>query len=363
MQKRWVSVFAMICGLVFGIFADTSLDTCFQFQTLGDDCYADGTLLAEGECYALVWRHNDLANSLEGLFDETGTPCDTQKCEILGVFNSAVHREYQGHSYACAANSWIVLPHGHYVSKSSLGVYSLFVFDTRTWDGQKWVLGEKTSDKTVSSLRRYGLVTDLENIKLGTGVGGTFFSYNTSMYGTAFVGNLQMTSFGDFSASHSCADIQTVSTKSQQHSVSFFTDEETVSGVQMRVAGQTFGTLPVPEAREGFAFVGWFTPKGEQVTSSTIVTGDVRLLARWAADDGRVPLFSSVTIANGKAYLSVTNTSTSLQYGISWVTDVGEVFSKTNWVNGAKQGVGDAPLTWEIDLKGEPQGFFRVLRK
>lgn len=363
-MKRCLSIVAVSCGIVLSSWADASLmNTCFQFETQGDDCYADGTMLAEGECYALVWRHNDLAGSIEGLFNSMGSPVNPQKCEILGVFNTATHQELDGHSYACATNSWIILPSGHYEAKSSTGVYSLFVFDTRTWDGQKWILGGKTSDTTVASLRRYGLVTDFEDIKLGTGVGGTFFPYNTSLYGTAFVGNPNFTSLGDVSVLYSCADTPTVGETQQKCSISFFADEETVTDTQMRVAGQAFGTLPVPEAREGFAFVGWFTPKGEQVTSSTIVTGDVRLLARWAADDGRVPLFSSVMIANGKAYLSVTNTSTSLQYGISWVTNVGEVFSKTNWVNGAKQGVGDAPLTWEIDLKGEPQGFFRVLRK
>ena len=56
----------------------------------------------------------------------------------------------------------------------------------------------------------------------------------------------------------------------------------------------------------------------------------------------QVPVFSSVSIANGKAILNVTNTLPSLQYGISWVTSVAEVFSKTNWVSDVKNGEKDA---------------------
>lgn len=362
MIKRMISVLAVVCSMNFVGFADDLLDVCFQFQTYGDDCYADGTMLAEGECYALVWRHNDLASSIEGLFDNAGAPVNADKCEILGVFNTAAHAEWKGHHYAAATNSWIILPKGHYDAKNSTGVYSLFVFDTRQWDGQKWDLGGKISDKTVISLRRYGLVTDFENIKIGTGVGGTFFPYNTALYGTAFVGNPNFTSYGDKSVQYSCANTPTVG-GSSDCSIAFDFGDGTLSDPQKRVVGQPFGELPTPPSRPGFVFVGWFTETDAQVTSTTLVTGDMKLIAKWAADDGRIPLFSSVTIANGKAVLTVTNTSTSVRYGISSVNELAEIYTKTNFVGDVQQGIGDGPLTWEIDLRGEPKGFFRVLPK
>ncbi len=30
-------------------------DKLARFSTLGPDCYADGTIVRDGECYALVW--------------------------------------------------------------------------------------------------------------------------------------------------------------------------------------------------------------------------------------------------------------------------------------------------------------------
>lgn len=370
MRTLMVAV-AFVCGLSFFAHGDDGGVTFFQFQTLGDDCYEDDggtTMLMEGECYALVWRHNDFTNSIQGLFTDKGEPVDTNKCEILGICNTAVQGvlEDDGHWYASATNSVIFLPDGHYEQHSTKGVYSVFVFDTRIKDGDQWRLGGKTSDKTVASLRRYGLVTDLENITLGTGAGGTFCRCSEPLlpyYIYPGESADQHTSTGDngfdYGESHfySCADTPVVCR------VSFYVDEETLSEWRTVEIGQPIGELPTPAAREGFFFAGWFTTGGEPVTPQTIVTSGMKLMAKWEAV--REPVFSSVSIANGKAVLSVTNTMPSLSYDISWVTSVVEVFSKTNWVNDVKQGQEEAlsPLTWTIDLLGEPQGFFRVLRK
>ena len=214
MLKKILALFAVNCGVAVCAWAGEGsvVDTCFQFQTNGNDCYDDDSMIEEGECYALVWRHNDLANYISGLFDNTGAPVNPDMCEILGVFNTAVREEIDGERYACATNSWMILPKGHYSSHSLNGIYSVFVFDTRTKNGDKWILGGKTSDKTVASLRRYGLVTDLDDIKLGSGYNdeetgkGTFFSYNTGIYGTDFVENEDPLSWGDDSDLYSCAD-------------------------------------------------------------------------------------------------------------------------------------------------------------
>ena len=174
---------------------------------------------------------------------------------------------------------------------------------------------------------------------------------------TTFINDPEKTSSGDYTAYLSTADTPVVCR------VTFYVDEETLSESRTVEIGQEIGELPTPAAREGYLFVGWFTTGGEPVTPQMIVTSGMKLMAKWEAV--REPVFSSVSIANGKAILSVTNTMPSLHYDISWVTNVLEVFSKTNWVDDVKQGEEDVqtPLTWTIDLLGEPQGFFRVLRK
>lgn len=360
MLKNCLMLGLVLFGMVWSAFSDGPMETCFQFQTFGDDCYADGTKLEEGECYALVWRHNDLASSIEGLFSNTGAPVNPEKCEILGIFNVAMHDEYEGYQYACASNAWIILPNGHYSSHKDTGVYSVFVFDTRIWNGTEWVLGGKASDKTVASLRRYGLVADLEDIKIGTGINddnglGTFFAYNVPLKGMAFVNDDRYTSYGDWNTQYSCANTSVVCP------VSFYSDVETEYTSKVIVIDQPIGVLPTPGSREGFAFAGWFTTGGEHVTPTTLVTSDMKLYAKW--EPVPEPAFSEVTIANGKAILCVTNTMPNLNYDISWVAQLVDVLRTTNWVNSVKKGVETGPLTWEIDLQGKPQGYFRVLKK
>ena len=46
----------LLAFAVFPMIASASVqDKVARFSTPGPDCYADGTLVADGECYALVW--------------------------------------------------------------------------------------------------------------------------------------------------------------------------------------------------------------------------------------------------------------------------------------------------------------------
>lgn len=82
-----------------------------------------------------------------------------------------------------------------------------------------------------------------------------------------------------------------------------------------------------------------------------------------------VPQFSWISVTNGIATVSVTNTATYLGYGLSMTNDLALVSSTTNFVTDKsgtplfKQGVGEGPLTWEIDVSAYQQGFFKLLRK
>ena len=50
-RKRLALCVGLLCTAAFASMEDKVL----RFSTPGPDCYADGTLVADGECYALVW--------------------------------------------------------------------------------------------------------------------------------------------------------------------------------------------------------------------------------------------------------------------------------------------------------------------
>ena len=55
-----------------------------------------------------------------------------------------------------------------------------------------------------------------------------------------------------------------------------------VGSVARYAAGERYGSLPSPEPREGYDFVGWFTQDGEHVTEDSIVPKyNITLSARW----------------------------------------------------------------------------------
>lgn len=45
------------------------------------------------------------------------------------------------------------------------------------------------------------------------------------------------------------------------------------------VLGETYGTLPTPSSSRDF--LGWYTNRGEKITSSSTVHTDQTLTARW----------------------------------------------------------------------------------
>lgn len=331
-------------------------DYYFFFQTL-EDHYADGTPLADGECYALVWRDDDLANQVDGLFNPDGTPVSPDKCEILAVFPDAIQETYEGQTYA-GSRAWTrqtdyVLKKG----EGKSGVYSLFVFDTRQWNGSKWIVGGKTSDKSVAALRGYGLVENLEIVGMPTsGEGGEFFYWYTAIKGEFDESDASETepSWGYYSQT----SYRPVNA-SRAQVISF--DANGGAGTPdptMRESDSVFGELP-QASRAGYAFDGWYDAAegGERVTAETAVTSDTILYAHWSVN----PIISAFSIAGGTATLSVTNTTSEFDYMISKANDLAKVHSTTNIVGEVKQGSGEKPLTWTIPVGAEKQGFFKVL--
>jgi hypothetical protein len=77
MMKRTVS---LICLLLSGmVFADMA-DKVLRFSTAGTDRYADGSVVMDGECYALVWSPKGTAFSG---FNADGTPVSSADRVVL----------------------------------------------------------------------------------------------------------------------------------------------------------------------------------------------------------------------------------------------------------------------------------------
>jgi len=77
MMKRTVS---LICLLLSGmVFADMA-DKVLRFSTAGTDRYADGSVVMDGECYALVWSPK--GTTFSG-FNADGTPVSSADRVVL----------------------------------------------------------------------------------------------------------------------------------------------------------------------------------------------------------------------------------------------------------------------------------------
>lgn len=91
------------------------------FGTTGPDCYADGTQVADGECYALVWtkRGGTLDITVDG-----AAANDT--CKVLGIFACA-------ENHACPER-FVQVSSGFFKANGE-GAFSLVLLDTRKGDG------------------------------------------------------------------------------------------------------------------------------------------------------------------------------------------------------------------------------------
>ena len=174
-MRRSFGVFSVI---VLTVGTGYGFSPYFMFETAGRDCYADGTPLLAGERYALVWRSKDSLDRTDGLLGADGRSVDTNCCEVLWLFDAAERRTDAGTGevYAAARRSYVQIAESYLSKRGDTGVYSLFVFDTRVWEGDGWSPSSKTSNTSVSVLNGYGLVTDLEVISTSkTGTDPGFF--------------------------------------------------------------------------------------------------------------------------------------------------------------------------------------------
>ena len=91
------------------------------------------------------------------------------------------------------------------------------------------------------------------------------------------------------------------------HTVVFQSDEGTKKR-RLCPAGMTLGELPPSPTRAGAVFSGWWTADGEPVSTETVVTGDMTLVARWRAV--AAPVITPADGATFREYESCTVTIT-----------------------------------------------------
>jgi hypothetical protein len=73
------SMILLFFGLIGTVFANCVDDARLSFRTTGPDRYADGTVVLDGECYALVWSKD---GDFDG-FDANGDCVDPEDRIVL----------------------------------------------------------------------------------------------------------------------------------------------------------------------------------------------------------------------------------------------------------------------------------------
>lgn len=124
-MKRLIASFALLASAcVFGAIDDTIV----VVSTQGPDKYADGTVVLDGERYALVWSADEFAG-----FNADGTLVNGDDA-VLGVFSRAKDGACPEFAFPVAAR---------YVRQG--GVLSLWLLDTRVYGADDKVSFAKTT--------------------------------------------------------------------------------------------------------------------------------------------------------------------------------------------------------------------------
>lgn len=133
MKKLIASLAIVASACAFAAPTDTSV----LFSSVGPDKYADGTIVVDGECYALVWSAGEFAGI------KADCSCVNPADEILGIFPAAKDGKCKLSKYTLTADAF-----------NKGGNISLWLLDTRTYtsnpDGSTAVaLAKQESDTKV----------------------------------------------------------------------------------------------------------------------------------------------------------------------------------------------------------------------
>ena len=119
MEKLLIAMVACVAGAA--AFAEVN-DVVLTFSSKGPDKYADGSLVRDGECYALVWQPAGAAGALSIAAD--GSVVDSTQGEIVLTAPVAKNGRCPTIAFQIAAS---------YAAKREGGTWSLYLLDTRTF--------------------------------------------------------------------------------------------------------------------------------------------------------------------------------------------------------------------------------------
>lgn len=138
----------------------------FDGSELGEDYYADGSPLLQGECYAVVWQRN--GTEFKGFYRD-GSPVDPENCEIFGILSGEVGAQhFQDEEGTIYAYCPLIIGEVHNDDpRRTTGYFSVYAFDTRVLgsDGQLRVGGLDAAGHLVA-LNSYSVVDSLEKLTL-----------------------------------------------------------------------------------------------------------------------------------------------------------------------------------------------------
>jgi len=143
MKKLVTCIMAMMAAFAV---ADGADDAIVTFSTHGPDCYADGTTVMDGECYALVW-------SADGVFEglsANGEPVDSADKVIL-----VAPMAKDGHCPEIVFQ----LP-ASVASSLAAGVYEVLLLDTRVTQSNGTIAPYGTANGKLKIVNGYGEVAD-----------------------------------------------------------------------------------------------------------------------------------------------------------------------------------------------------------
>ena len=129
MKKLLIAMVACVAGAA--AFAEVN-DVVLTFSSKGPDKYADGSLVRDGECYALVWQPAGATGALAIAAD--GSVVDSTQGEIILTAPVAKGGRCPPIAFQIAAS---------YAAAREGGTWSLYLLDTRTFaaDGKVSLAG------------------------------------------------------------------------------------------------------------------------------------------------------------------------------------------------------------------------------
>lgn len=113
----------VLCAFAASLSAFAAVeDVVLTFSTKGPDTYADGSVVRDGECYALVWQPAGATGALAIAAD--GSVADPTQGEIVLTVPTAKNGRCPTIAIQIDAS---------YAAKHEGGTWSLYLFDTRTF--------------------------------------------------------------------------------------------------------------------------------------------------------------------------------------------------------------------------------------